>query len=115
VDADQGGVVRVGVVEEQVDLALAQLALEAVEVSTEVGLHLGVRLGVEQLGEVAGVAGALEQAVPAGQFIADAAGRLGQLAGTARVVPERGIGDLALQLLEPGALAGKVKDAPEAG
>jgi hypothetical protein len=78
-------------------------------------LHLRFGLGVEQLGQVLGVLGALQEAVPAGDVVAEAAGVLGQLAGAAGVVPELRVTDLALQPLQARALAGKVKDAPGAG
>jgi hypothetical protein len=57
----------------------------------------------------------LLERIPAGDLLADPAGILGQLAGAAGVVPERGVTDLALQPFEASALAGQVKDAPEAG
>jgi hypothetical protein len=107
--------VAVGVGEEHRHLAGAELLLDAVELAAEVGLDRRVGLGVEQPGEVASVAGGAVEALPAVELVAQPRGLLGQRPRTARVVPERRIGDLPVELGEPGTSALEVKDAPGAG
>ena len=107
--------VAVGVGEEQGDLPGGELRLEAVELAPEVGLDLGLGLGVEQRGQVARVAGGAVEPLPALDLVTQARGLLGQRPGAAGIVPEGGIGDLAVELREAQAASLEVKDAPGAG
>ncbi len=105
--------VRVGV--EEVDLTSLDLVLEGVELGAEIGGDVVVGLAVEQLGEVARVAGTAVEAVPPVELVAQPRRLLAELPGAARVVPEVGGGELGVEVAQPPAPAGKVKDAPGAG
>jgi hypothetical protein len=61
VDADQGHVVGVGIAEEEVNLATADLLLEGCELLLQVECHRLVGLGVEHRCQLACVGGALSQ------------------------------------------------------
>jgi hypothetical protein len=97
VDGEQRGVIRIGVGEEQVDLAPLRLGLELVELASQVRGDRLIGLLRKQGGEVAGVGGPLQQPVPARQLVPEAGGVLVQRPGAAGVVPEVGRGELALQ------------------
>jgi hypothetical protein len=108
-------VVAVRVGEEQGHLTAGELSLQAVELAPQVLLDLGVVLRVEERGEVAGVADGAVEARPPVDLVAQARGLLGQTAGAAGVVPERGVGDLPVELRQPETASLEVKDAPGAG
>jgi hypothetical protein len=114
VDADERHVVRVWVVEEQIDLAAADLLLECAQLFLEVRGHRVVRLVLEHRRELSGVAGTLRQRFPRGQVIADSRGFLVERRGVARIVPEIRCGDLLVELDQTEAFSSEVKDAPGA-
>ena len=104
--------IRVGVGEEQVDLAAVGLGGDGIQLGAQLGGHPLVGLGVEQAGEVAGVGGAALDPLPAADLLAETGGLLVQRPGLAGVVPDRRVGDLPLQVGEPGTACVEVKGAP---
>jgi hypothetical protein len=100
VDGQKRGVVRVGVGEEQVDLAPVGLRGQLVELGGQVGLDGGVGFCIEELGEVAGIPSPAVELVPRVQLVAQPGGILIEPAGAARVLPEIGGGELLLQLAQ---------------
>ncbi len=87
---------RVGIVEEQLELALLELAVEGLQVGADLGGQLGVLLGeLAQLDQVARPPLELQRAV---DLVAQLGGFAGERAGSLGVVPDAGGGQLALEL-----------------
>jgi hypothetical protein len=87
---------RVGIVEEQLELALLELAIERLEVGADLGGQLLVLLGkLAQLDQVARPPLELQRPV---DLVAQLGGFAGEPAGALGVVPDPGGGELALEL-----------------
>ena len=106
--------VRVGIAEQEVDLAPADLLLEGAQLLVEVVGHRLVRLDIEHGRELLQVAGALGQRFPGAQVVADPRRLLVECRGMARIVPEVGGRDLLVEFLQTDAFPVEVKDAPGA-
>jgi hypothetical protein len=78
VDGEQGGVAVEGVGEEEIDLAPVGLGRQAVELCAEFRLDAGIRLLVDERGQVAGVPDTAVEAVPEGELLPQARGLLSQ-------------------------------------